>query len=252
MWITLLRWGSTAIAAVALALSYLNIEKLAEKHGWDQILVKMEEGVPDLPSWLWPALFLFSSGAALALWANKLLSKREQSKTTSKAQSEIVPTSPATIQDGLYVCDIRFTFSELEKDRHSDLTMRVFNGTGSVVEFFKVRGQVKFEAPNTTDPDRMGTLPTPGLHHDTEKTVAPFKEWFLMMTQRVPAIEADKLQAMLEAGIRISFDLRELIIEVVWQHDRNKVEQLPIWGGVSYSRGYGFGRIGYGDINIRI
>ena len=44
--------------------------------------------------------------------------------------------------------------AHLEKDRHSELTMCVFNGTGRVVEFHNLQGQVKFNAPNNTDPDR--------------------------------------------------------------------------------------------------
>ena len=89
MWINLLRWGSTAIAGVALVLTYLNIEKLAEKFRWDQILVNALKDVPDLfpslPWWLWPGLFLFFGGATLALWVNHLL---------SKIQQRITPTAP--------------------------------------------------------------------------------------------------------------------------------------------------------------
>ena len=128
--------------------------------------------------------------------------------------------------------------------------MRVFNGTGNVVEFYKLLGQVKFNDGNNTDPDRMGTFPPPALRSDTQRTVAPFKEWFLVLNQRVPADEADKLQKMIEADIRIHFDLRELKIEVVGQHDRNKVERLPIWGGVTFSRGDGFLREIFGDGNL--
>jgi hypothetical protein len=82
----------------------------------------------------------------------------------------------------------------------------------------------------------MGELPTPAMRADTERTVAQLKEWLLILTQRVPSAEADKLIAMLEADITILFDLSELTIEVCAQDDRNKVER-------SYSRGHGFGMI---------
>ena len=171
--------------------------------------------------------------------------------TTEADQTVIDTTPPGTIRSGLHVSDMRFSFTDLQKDRHSELTMRVFNGTGSVVEFYKLHGQITFNAPNNTDPSRMGTLPTPTLRSDTEKTGAQLKEWFLILTQRVPPIEADKLLALREADIRILFDLRELTIEVVGQHDRNKVERLPIWGGLSYSRDHGFAQIIYGEGNLR-
>ena len=167
-------------------------------------------------------------------------------------EKQIVTTSPPTMRAGLYVGEVRFDFTGLEKDRHSELTMRVFNGTGSVVEFSSLQGKVKFSDAGNTDPDRMGTLPTPTLRSDTARTIATFQEWFLILTQRAPAIEADKLLAMLAADIPIHFDLRELTIEVVGQHDRNKVERLPIWGGVTYSRGSGFLRKIYGEANIRL
>jgi hypothetical protein len=79
--------------------------------------------------------------------------------------ARIDKTPPAAIRDGLYVGEISFTFADLEKDRHSELIMRVFNGTGNVVELFSLLGQVKFNASNNTDPDRMGTLPTPALRY---------------------------------------------------------------------------------------
>ena len=203
----------------------------------------------DLPWWLWPALFLFSSGAALALWANKLLLARTDKQNKADAKQflleklsrQTVTTSPPTLRGGLYVCDIRFTFARLE-DRHSELTMCVFNGTGRVVEFYHLQGQMTFNAPNNADPGRMGTLPTPALRPDTARTVAPFKEWSLILNQHVPGTEANKLLAMIENDIPIHFDLRELQIQVVGQHDRNKVERLPIWDGVSYSRSRGFGK----------
>ena len=166
--------------------------------------------------------------------------------TTEPEQAAIVPTPPATIREGLNVGEIRFIFDDLKKDRHSELIMRVFNGTGNVVEFSSLQGQVTFSDADNTDPDRMGTLPTPALRADTQRTVAPSKEWFLILNQRVPAVEADKLQKLIESDIQIHFDLRELTIEVVGGHDRKKVERIPLWGGVTYSRGSGFLRKIYG------
>ena len=65
----------------------------------------------------------------------------------------------------------------------------------------------------------------------------------MMFDQRVPPTEADKLLAMIRAKIPIHFELGGLNIEVFPQEDRSKVERLPLWFGVSYRPGLGFGRI---------
>jgi hypothetical protein len=141
------------------------------------------------------------------------------------------------------VADIRFTFDKLKKDRHSELSMRVFNGSGRVVEIGNVSGQIKFNARNNTDPTRMGDLPTPALHPDVKRAAVQLEEWLLIFAQHVPSTEADKLLAMIRAKIPMHFELGELNIEVFPQKDRSKVERLPLWDGVSYRAGLGFGRI---------
>jgi hypothetical protein len=163
-----------------------------------------------------------------------------------------VTISLPTLERSLYVADIRFTFGEIEKDRYSELTMRVFNGSGRVVQIGNISGHIKFNAPNNTDPSHMGHLPPPTLRHDTARTAVQLEEWFLIFAQRVPGAEADKLLAMLKAEVPIHFDLSGLNIEVFPQEDQNKIERLPLWGGVSYSRGNGFGRIINAVVNIRL
>lgn len=147
-----------------------------------------------------------------------------------------------TLITGLYVSDIRFNFSKLS-ERHGEWSMRVFNGTGRVIEFSGLSGQAKFHAPNDTAPSRKGELPEPSARADMAQMVGPFKEWLLILSQHVPAAEADKLSAMLAADTPIHFNLSGLTIKVCAQDDRKKIERLPIWSGVSYSRGFGFGQI---------
>lgn len=164
----------------------------------------------------------------------------------------LVSRSP-DLATGLYVGEIRLTFGELEKDRHSEISMRVFNGTGRVVEFVDLAGRIKFNAPNNTDSKFMGELPTPTLRHDTARNVAPLREWFLLLSQRVPAADADKIVAMIAAGTPVMFDLNGLSIRVAEQNASALIEQLPLWGGVSYKKDFGFGRIisVRGDIKSR-
>jgi hypothetical protein len=159
-----------------------------------------------------------------------------------KFYSPTVTQSQASLQAGLYVADIRLSFGELKKDRHSELSMRVFNGTGRVIDFVKLSGQIKFSTPNNTATNRMGELPEPSLQPDMARSVDQLQEWLVRLSQPVPAKEADKILAMLRSE-PIHFDLSGLNIEVAARDEPTKVERLPLWHGVSYSRGYAIGRI---------
>jgi hypothetical protein len=157
-----------------------------------------------------------------------------------------------TLEASLYVCDIRFTFADLKKNRHSELTMCVFNGSGRVVQFVTLSGKIKFNAPNNSDPDRMGELPTPALRPDTARTVDQLQEWLLILSQQVPADEADKILAMLRTKTPIHFDLSGLNIRVAASDKPSETERLPVWSGVSYKQDYGFARIISASININL
>jgi hypothetical protein len=187
-----------------------------------------------LVSWLVIAFGIFLIGTGVLRWRGG----------TAPTTEPKTPPKPSPLEGGLYVADMRLTFHTLS-DRHCEITMRVFNGTGRTVEFFGLSGHIKFNAPNNTDSSRMGDLPTPSTRADMAKTIAPFQEWLLILEQRIPAPEADKLLAMLAENIPIHFDLHELTIEVRAQDDQQQSVHLPIWGGVSYSHGNGFGQIVY-------
>ncbi len=177
--------------------------------------------------------------------------KRARDHSVDTIYPPTVTASSPTLQAGLYVSDIRLTFASLA-ERHSEISMRVFNGTGRVVEFSGLSGHIKFTSPNSADPLRSGDLPTPSMRADMAQTVGPFKEWLVILSQRVPAAEADKLLAMLAADVPILFDLHGLTIKVCAHDNLQNVERLPIWGGVSYSHGNGFGQIIYGTANIKL
>jgi hypothetical protein len=162
-----------------------------------------------------------------------------------------IAVQPPALQVGLYVSDIRLTFANLA-ERHSEISMRVFNGTGRVVEFCRLSGHIKFTSPNNTDPSRKGDLPSPSMRADMAQTVGPFKEGLVILSQRVPPPEADKLLAMLATGVPIHFDLSSLTIEVCAQDEPQNVQRLPIWGGVSYSHGNGFGQIIYATAHMTL
>jgi len=115
--------------------------------------------------------------------------------------SLMVKVLAPTLNASLNVRDIRFSFADLKEDRHSELIIRVFNGSGRIVELSNVSGQIKFAAPNNNDPFRMGVLPTPSTRP------VQLREWVLMLSQRVPNVEAVKLLRMIEGDVTINFDL---------------------------------------------
>lgn len=193
-----------------------------------------------LAAWLALALGIFLIGTGVFRWRGE----------TGGAGQKLQPKLPA-LADGLYVSDIRFTFATLT-ERYSELSMRVFNGTGCTVEFLGLSGHIKFSAPNTSDPSRMGDLPTPSTRADMVPAVGPFKEWLLILEQRLPSFAADKLLAMLSDDVPIHFDLHDLKIEVCAADDQQNRVLLPIWGGVSYNHGNGFGQIVYGTAHMKL
>lgn len=186
---------------------------------------------PTVSRWLY-AIGGLAIVLLLTAWAMLIV------RTRKPPQNVAMPS----LVGGLYVSDMRFNFTSLS-ERHGEWSMRVFNGTGRAVEFSGLSGRIKFNAPNNADPSHMGELPEPSARADMAQTVGPFKEWLVILSQRVPAAEADKLSAMLAADTPILFNLSDLTIKVCAQDDRQKIERLPIWGGVSYSRGFGFGQI---------
>jgi hypothetical protein len=76
-----------------------------------------------------------------------------------------------------------------------------------------------------------------------KRTVAPNEEWFFILNQQVPSSAADKILAMLDGDIAILFSLTDLSIEISPHGEPSKKERLPLWNGVSYSKGHGYGRI---------
>lgn len=151
--------------------------------------------------------------------------------------------SPPSLEKSLYVADIRFTFGDLSKNRQSELTMRVFNGSGRDVNFGRVSGQISFSAPNTQDEAQKGWLPEPTWAPTAAVSALLLEEVLLVLRQPVPSEEANKILKMLKSKTPIHFDLSRLAIEVIPNGDNSKMETLPIWAGVSYKSDYGFGRI---------
>jgi hypothetical protein len=139
---------------------------------------------------------------------------------------------------GLSVSDVRISLQDLEKERFSEISMRVFNGAGRTVEFTGLSGKISFSGAGF----ESGSLPSPTLRHDTARVVLPLKEWFLILDQRVPSTEADKMIKILEANVPLLLDLSGLDL-MVSARDLAAPERLPLWDGVTYTREAGYGRL---------
>lgn len=158
----------------------------------------------------------------------------------------IEPSSPRitiSLRKGLYVGEIRIGLDHLADDRHSEITLRVFNGTGRTVMLHGLCGKISFATPNNQDPRFCGELPEPAVRNDTSRLAEPLEEWFLILEQKVPAKEADKLLAMINDNMKILFSFAQFDIEVCDATKVDHIEKLDMGGGVSYDRTYGYGKI---------
>lgn len=205
-----------------------------------------------LASWFALAIGFFLIGLGRYLWASRIGASGGSSvaSPTDKIFPPTVTQKPPALRTGLYVGEIRFTTSELKTDRHMEISIRVFNGTGSTVDIGDISGKTTFSAPNSTDPNERGELPTPALRSDTSRISHPLSEWFLILSQRVPAAEADKIVSMVERKRPVHLDLTNLTINVA-SKDGQK-DSLPLWGGVSYAPEFGYGRIIHAVAHISV
>jgi hypothetical protein len=119
--------------------------------------------------------------------------------------------------------------------------------SGGTVKFSGLSGQIKFAGANSSI---AGKLSPPAPRHDMVLSVPPYSEWFILLEQRIPGEEATKLIGLRDAGKPILFELIDLKINVAAERNEKIACQLPIWGGVSYSRDNGYGRIIYAVAGI--
>src|SRR5215217_1159627 len=125
----------------------------------------------------------------------------------SELNTVLVPLSK-----GLYVGEIRMNFGGLRENRYSEIRIRVFNATGRTVALVGLSGNISFHVPDN-DEHWTGVMPAPSLRADTITTIEPLQEWPITLSQRVEAMDADKLIFMLDNNMMIPFTLTDLVIE---------------------------------------
>lgn len=152
--------------------------------------------------------------------------------------SPTITRGPSALLFGLYVADISIGLKAVQSDHHGEIKIRLFNGTGRTLDLATLSGWLTFKAGNlvTSDPQMAGELPQPTISSKTSRTAAPQTEWNLIIDQRFPSKEADKIPAILR-GHPLNFDLTLLDIQIADHADPKKVERLELWKGIKYERG---------------
>jgi hypothetical protein len=175
---------------------------------------------------------------------------RRSQKPTSDGIADIFYPSTITLgaapslQTGLYLADISFNLNTIEKDRHTEIPICLFNGTNRTIDFVGLSGRVTFRAGDviTADSQMKGELPEPSVSPSIVRSVAPLTEWILAFSQHVPSQEANKIPAILRAH-PLHFELSQLDIQIAAHNEPTKTERLKMWTSVTYKRGFKAGRV---------
>jgi hypothetical protein len=232
------RWFSTLLSAPALlALLFSeNIKRLFDQEGWNKWLAEswhpvLNAVIVATSSSTAKYVACFAAGVAAAMWLVYL-------KTSTKTAAMEV-----SLANALYVGEIRISVEHIAKEHHSEISLRVFNGSGKPISLVSVSGQISFSGSGGA-----GKLPAPTVRPDSAKSAEPYQEWFLILNQRIPSEEATKLVATLENAGTIQFDAREINIEV---SDGTDKSSLTMWGVAANRTAVSYGRIVYVTGNIR-
>ncbi|MDB5609828.1 MAG: hypothetical protein JWP25_6728 [Bradyrhizobium sp.] len=236
----IVRWLSTLLSAPALlALLFSeNIKRLFDQEGWNKWLAYSWHPVLNMVIAVISTstaayVICFVAGVAATMWFVYLRNGKETGLIE------------APLAQALYVGEMRVQVEHIAQERHSEISIRVFNGTGKAISLVGVSGQIAFSGSGGT-----GKLPTPTIRPDSAASVKPCEEWFILMNQRIPSDEATKLVSTLDKADTIQFDMREIKIEV---SDGDRKASLNLWGGVSASRAtVSYGRVVHLTANIRL
>jgi hypothetical protein len=142
--------------------------------------------------------------------------------------------SQVSLSEGLYVGEMRMSIDTLKADRYSEISIRVFNGTGRNIAIYGVGGALKFENVR---------LPSPSVTSNTAKTIFPLREWIIVLHQRVPADVADKMLSLLDENRALQILFGDLELAVRDENAKNPAERLKLWDGITIQRGINVGRI---------
>jgi hypothetical protein len=139
-----------------------------------------------------------------------------------------------SIAPDLYVGEINFALNRLKDDRYITIAVRVFNGTSFTIAMSEVRGSISF---GTVGDAQSVRLPPPTIKADTPKTINPGGEWFIVLDQRVPAVLADQISALLSGEKGLIFYLDALDILVAMGARSEKTERLLLWSELVVKHG---------------
>jgi len=170
---TKLRVILTVIATPFLVVGYLNIEKLAEKKGWDGILSGWVDKMPDTLSGFIVSPFMamlsaFIVGIVVGLWVDTFLRASNKKKTdiqilgaqaikmSQLIDKRIGSWNTSTSQD-LYAEEISASILLLRKIKNHGIKIPKFDPKDQVEELKKISTYFKYMSPHMLDGDKSST-----------------------------------------------------------------------------------------------
>jgi hypothetical protein len=173
------------------------------------------------------------------IWADKIRHWFERVSAGSLPKK----ISQVSLSEGLYVGEMSMSIDTLKTDRYSEISIRVFNGTGRNITIYGLGGNLKFRPSPDTDVKHRGTLPQPSITSNTARTAFPYREWIICLHQRVPADQADNMLRLIDENKTLHIVLDQLELTVRDERGQTPAERLKLWDGMTIQQGINVGRI---------
>jgi hypothetical protein len=163
---------------------------------------------------------------------------KEQPEGDASASGPIAaaPPIPPPIWNarGLYVGDITASTDKLTSDLFVEITVKVFNGTGSSLETLRIEGAATFAS--VVLPAAQAT-PFPGA----PQYFGNFAEFYIIIRQPFRREQAEQLDEMIKSGVSPQLHLGSLNV-IMAPRDHPQRERLRLWDGIVFNSG--IGRVG--------
>jgi hypothetical protein len=190
--------------------------------------------------WLFPAALIAIALIAF-IWPSitkrfsfqwPLRRKGEAEPATNRERATLMPSM--SLNQGLYVAEIMLSLDRLSSDRHTEISIRLYNATGRTVLIDSIVGTVSFG---------IEKLPPPTLASPADGRIPPFREpYYVVLDQTMSCTDADLVLRRIEDGETVEFYFDDLNISIREEAPDSRVERLKMWDGLKIERGIHCGR----------
>ncbi|MCB4825525.1 hypothetical protein [Roseicella aerolata] len=228
---------SSGAGAVVLTVGSEWFVKLAEERGlYDEPSSHLERAMNWLASWTTLSSFDFVAGLVLGLtagaWLDYLLRLRERRATAVK---EPKSGQAAPISRGTYLGRVHIDAGRLASDFLLEFSFIAFNATGAPIRLKGVQGRIAYAKASDTAESNWETLPPPVLREDNLTSFAPYTEFMVIVSQRVPGALIPDMDHALSAGERVMFVLEGLTVSLAGAEEAEPA-RMPMWERVTCER----------------